>query len=299
MWNIFGILENIFHRKEFFANELCDARGRLRGNGCAADFALIASPMEPTAQSPHVVESVPELAELSDEVTIRVLARAPFETHRDIIAVCRRFHSLLRSPAFRDVRLESGHAEHGVVVAGGLLADGSTASGCYLLPLSASGVWRPIASLSGARKLACSAILANLEDNSQPEMWALGGWCDGNDLATVEAWNPRTNVWRECPPLSRTCSSASAGVVGGCLVVAGGYADGRCMRLAEACVPIGSGPVPPLPYATSSAASCVLHGRLYVIGGWENTRVYPAARSLHLHLPSSKFPAPRVPIIGS
>ena len=120
MWNIFGILESSpVPQGVFLANELCDARGRLRGNGCAADFALIASPMEPTAQSPHVVESVPELAELSDEVTIRVLARAPFETHRDIIAVCRRFHSLLRSPAFRDVRLESGHAEHGVVVAGG------------------------------------------------------------------------------------------------------------------------------------------------------------------------------------
>jgi len=235
--------------------------------------------MEPTAQSPHVVESVPGLDELSDEVTVRVFARAPFESHRVITAVCRRLRSLLSSPAFREARLESGYAEHGVVVAGGVFADGRTTDECWLLSIS-SGRWSRIAPLSGARRLACSAILENQDDNGQPEMWALGGWCDGNDLATVEVWNPRTNVWRESAPLSRTRSSAVAGVVGGCcLVVAGGFADDHCMRPAEVVVPIGSGPVPPLPYATSSAASCVLRGRLYVMGGWENTKLQVLQKS--------------------
>ena len=260
--------------------------------------------MEPTAQSPHVVESVPGLDELSDEVTVRVFARAPFESHRVITAVCRRLRSLLSSPAFREARLESGYAEHGVVVAGGVFADGRTTDECWLLSIS-SGRWSHIAPLSGARRLACSAILENQDDNGQPEMWALGGWCDGNDLATVEVWNPRTNVWRESAPLSRTRSSAVAGVVGGCcLVVAGGFADDHCMRPAEVVVPIGSGPVPPLPYATSSAASCVLRGRLYVMGGWENTKVPGRVRHLYLAfresvLRVSRFSDSEVPSLSS
>ena len=42
-------------------------------------------------------------------------------------------------------------------------------------------------------------------------------------MRAVEAYNPRTNAWRSCLPLRQRREGAVAGVVGGRLVVAGGY----------------------------------------------------------------------------
>ncbi len=95
------------------------------------------------------------------------------------------------------------------------------------------------------------------------------GGHDGGTLATVEAYNPRTNTWRSCLPLSQHRTGAVAGVVGGRLVVAGGYGGRGVGRLtsAEAYTPTGWIPLPPLPHETDMATACVLNGRLYVTGG--------------------------------
>ena len=90
---------------------------------------------------------------LSDDVLIVLLARAPWALHGTLRTVCRRFRALLTTPAFRQQRVESGYAEHAVVVAGGR-RDGAIAE-CSLL---AGGRWRPIAPLSGPRAGACSAV---------------------------------------------------------------------------------------------------------------------------------------------
>ena len=82
--------------------------------------------------------------------------------------------------------------------------------------------------MSGPRASACSVIIDN-------EMWVIGG-CDDerNELATVEVYSPKMNSWRPCTPMSRRCCGAVAGVVGGRLVVAGGYCDGQGLSPAEA-----------------------------------------------------------------
>ena len=113
-------------------------------------------------------------------------------------------------------------------------------------------------------RYACSAIVE--DEDGQPEMWVMGGYDGGNILATVEAYNPRTNTWRSCLPLSQRRDGAVAGVVGGRLVVAGGYADGGVLTSVEAYTPTGWTPLPPLPHA-ADATACVLNGRLYVMGG--------------------------------
>ena len=61
------------------------------------------------------------------------------------------------------------------------------------------------------------------DEDGQPEMWVMGGYGGRGILATVEAYNPRTNTWRSCLPLSQGRMGAVAGVVGGRLVVAGGF----------------------------------------------------------------------------
>ena len=64
--------------------------------------------------------------------------------------------------------------------------------------------------------------------------------------------------------------NAVAGVVGGRLVVAGGFADGvGHLTSVEAYTPTGWTPLPPLPHAASMATACVLNGRLYVMGGFD------------------------------
>ena len=161
------------------------------------------------------------------------------------------------------MRVETGLAEYGIVVAGGERDDDSMIA-CSMF---SSGRWRPIAPLSGPRAAACSAIVE--DEDGQPEIWVMGGYDDGgNGLATVEAYNPRTNTWRSCLPLSQRRMCAVAGVVGGRLVVAGGSSDGvGHLTSVEAYTPTGWTPLPPLPHTTYLATACVLNGRLYVMGG--------------------------------
>ena len=98
------------------------------------------------------------------------------------------------------------------------------------------------------------------------------GGRDGLFASTVEAYNPRTNTWRSCLSLGQGRSGAVAGVVGGRLVVAGGYGGGGPgggvdLTSVEAYTPTGWTPLPPLPHGAWLATACVLDGRLYVMGG--------------------------------
>ena len=161
------------------------------------------------------------------------------------------------------MRVESGRAEYGLIVAGGVggLQDLRPTRGMAL-----NERWRPIAPLSIPRIYACSAVLE--DEDGQPEMWVMGGY-DGDDVrAAVEAYNPRTNEWRSCLSLSQRRMGAVAGVVGGRLIVAGGGAPGVGHLISvEAYSPTGWTPLPRLPHAAEAATACVLNGRLYVMGG--------------------------------
>ena len=201
---------------------------------------------------------------LSDDLVMRLFSRAPFMTHGTLHVVCRRLKTLLRSPEFLQQRVETGLVEHGLVVAGGW-RDGSRTADCSTL--TAGGRWRPITPLSGPRSALCSAILE--DEDGQPEMWVMGGYDDRwNYLATVEAYNLRTNTWRSCLPLSqrRTVPSPASSVAAWSsraamvVVVA-------ALTSVEAYTPTGWTPLPPLPHAAGEATACVLNGRLYVMGG--------------------------------
>ena len=197
---------------------------------------------------------------LSDDLVLRLFSRAPFVTHGTLHVVCRRLKTLLRSPEFLQQRVDSGLVEHGLVVAGGL-GDGDITADCSMFTC---GRWRPITQLRCPRHSACSAIVE--DEDGQPEMWVMGGRDGEDNLATVEAYNPRTNTWRSCLPLRQRRSCAVGGVVGGCLVVAGGHCNRRLTSV-EAYSPTGWTPLPPLPHEAFLSTACVLNGRLYVMGG--------------------------------
>ena len=199
---------------------------------------------------------------LSDDLVLRLFARAPFMTHGSLHAVCRRLKTLLRSPEFLQQRVETGLVEHGIVIAAGE-KDGRGSTDCSMFT---GGRLRPIAPLRGPRRAAFSAIVE--DEDGQPEMWVMGGVDDiYNDLATVEAYSIKTNSWRSCLPLREGRWDAVSGVVGGRLVVAGGCAGGEHLTSVEAYTPTGWTPLPPLPHTALDATACVLNGRLYVMGG--------------------------------
>ena len=64
-------------------------------------------------------EPPPPLVEWGDDALRSIFVRLPFVCHGNVRALCHRSRDLLRSAAFREERLESGCAEHAVVVAGG------------------------------------------------------------------------------------------------------------------------------------------------------------------------------------
>ena len=208
------------------------------------------------------------LDRLSDDVVLCLFSRAPFTTHGKLQAVCRRLRTLVRSREFLQQRVDSGLAEYGLVVAGGARG-GEPLAECSML---SSERQRLITPLLGPRECACSAVVE--DEDGQPEMWVMGGWSRGGVVATVEAYNPRTNTWRSCPPLSQRRAAAAAGVVGGRLVVAGGFAPGLgSLTSVEAYTPTGWTPLPPLPHAAYIATACVLNGRLHVMGGTSSKKL--------------------------
>ena len=69
-------------------------------------------------------------------------------------------------------------------------------------------------------------------------------------------------------PRDRYTCECVAGVVGGRLVVAGGFYYGSLTSV-EAYTGTGWTPLPPMPHGALDSA-CVLNGRLYVIGGAGN-----------------------------
>ena len=125
---------------------------------------------------------------------------------------------------------------------------------------------RPIPPMSGPRYGARSVIIDN-------EMWVMGGDDEDRDpLATVEVYSPKTNSWRSCTPMSQRRDGAVAGVVGGRLVVAGGWCDGHLSSV-EAYTGTGWTLLPPMPHYAWLATGCVLNGRLYVMGGYRSNKL--------------------------
>ena len=229
----------------------------------------------------------PDLMEWSDEELLNLLVRVPFAWHHELRAVCRKFNDLVKSDEFCQMRVESKYAEHGCVFAGGVDDSWRLITSCMMVadagrdPRRAPAwrdprapAWRqrmrarPIAPLASVRAHAASVVF-------EGELFVLGGNVDrrGTLTNTVEVYNPRTNSWRSCAPMSEPRSRFATGIVGGRVVVAGGLGrvDDRIAVLdtAEAYDPTTETwtPLPPLPHATEDAAACVLNGCLFVAGG--------------------------------
>ena len=204
------------------------------------------------------------LRALSDDLIIRLFVRAPLATHGTLHAVCPRLNALLRSPRFREQRLELGLAEYGMIVASGF-RNYRACYECWVRPQH-GGQWRPLPPMSEARRVASTITIDG-------ELWVVGGVMKAADLATIEIYSPKTNSWRPSPPMSQRRSNHMTGVVGGLLVVAAGYYAARRLTCVEAYTGTEWIPLPPVPRDCYMAASAVLNERFYVIAGLDTSEV--------------------------
>jgi len=129
--------------------------------------------------------------------------------------------------------------------------------------VNGEGTWVQVASMPTARLYLAVGVINGI-------VYAVGGWNFRNVLATVEAYNPLTNVWTEETPMPTPRQWLCVRTVNGILYAIGGAdAGGFAVDNVEAYNPATNSwtEEAPLPEPRSSLACGVVNGKIYAVGG--------------------------------
>ena len=223
----------------------------------------------------------PYLKSLDDDadasLVIIALQSAPYESHKSLRVVCKRFNTIIASPAFRNWRVDKGLAEY-------VLVTKRDCAKARRVGTSSLGRWPTITPFQNDAPFfegVCSAIVE--DGDGPPEMWVMGGdFFDWNPeipqiKRRVEAYNVRTNKWRLCQSLCEARCDAVSGVVGGRRLLRAVpkmqlTATTRLefkvpLKSVETYTPKGWHRLPDLPHAAEQATACVDKNKFYVMGG--------------------------------
>ncbi len=102
-------------------------------------------------------------------------------------------------------------------------------------------------------------------------IWVMGGYGDGNFLATVEGYNPKTNTWQPGASMLSPEDSASGALIGTTILVTNGsdgYVDGNNQAYSVATntwTLLNSDPT-----LRQNTCAGAIGGRLYSAGGWDD-----------------------------
>jgi N-acetylneuraminic acid mutarotase len=102
-------------------------------------------------------------------------------------------------------------------VFGGVTAQGAT-NDSYRYDI-AEDKWKPIKPLPTRRSLPAAAVLND-------RIYVVGGYDDGRELATCEAYTPSSNSWAECAPMTIPRGGLGLARVGANLFAIGGGVSG-------------------------------------------------------------------------
>mmetsp|Transcript_70813 Transcript_70813/g.166184 ORF Transcript_70813/g.166184 Transcript_70813/m.166184 type:complete len:414 (-) Transcript_70813:110-1351(-) len=123
--------------------------------------------------------------------------------------------------------------------------------------------WARVSSLPGPRWASSCAIL-------KEEILVMGGYSEGQDVASVDCFNPVLSSWRHPLHLRLTCPrsmSAAASLEGRVYLVAG-TSCGRELDLFQRCDGTGWESLPQLPVPRLGCCAAAAGGMIYVVGGF-------------------------------
>ncbi|KRY65537.1 Kelch-like protein 20, partial [Trichinella pseudospiralis] len=101
-------------------------------------------------------------------------------------------------------------------------------------------------------------------------LYAVGGWCSGDAIASVERLDPRTNEWKCVCPMSKRRCGVGVAVLNDLLYAVGGHDGQSYLNSIERYDPHTnqwSGDVAPTSTCRTSVGVAVLDGYLYAVGG--------------------------------
>ena len=101
-------------------------------------------------------------------------------------------------------------------------------------------------------------------------LFAVGGWCNGDAINTVECYSVQDNAWKSVAPMSKRRCGVGVAVLGDTLYAIGGH-DGTNYLSSVECYNTRtdqwSGSVVPMSCCRTSVGVAVLNGYIYAIGG--------------------------------
>ncbi|KAH7702251.1 kelch-like protein 20-like protein [Aphelenchoides avenae] len=101
-------------------------------------------------------------------------------------------------------------------------------------------------------------------------LYAVGGWCSGDAIASVERMDARTGEWRSVAPMSKRRCGVGVATLDGLLYAVGGHDGQRYLKCVERYDPkrnIWSSDVAPTSTCRTSVGVAVYDGFLYAVGG--------------------------------
>ncbi|CAL1268262.1 unnamed protein product [Larinioides sclopetarius] len=101
-------------------------------------------------------------------------------------------------------------------------------------------------------------------------LFAVGGWCSGDAIASVERYDPQTNEWRMAAPMSKRRCGVGVAVLNDLLYAVGGHDGQSYLNSIERYDPQTnqwSCDVAPTSSCRTSVGVAVLDGYLYAVGG--------------------------------
>ncbi|CAK1543325.1 unnamed protein product [Leptosia nina] len=161
-------------------------------------------------------------------------------------------------------RLAAARLASRLYVLGG--SDGYTELDSVDVLADGAKTWTAVAPLPVARQYAAAAA-----NDSQGQLYVVGGWAGGRSLRDVHRYSAADNSWSDAPALSTGRSQCAAAVWQGALWAIGGCDEWRCLASTETLSLEGDATAwragPPLPTARRSVGAAVWRGALVAAGG--------------------------------
>ena len=164
---------------------------------------------------------------------------------------------------YQDINLVNGTTHYYKVVASNSAGDSPASNEASAVANTDLGSWATKASMPTARIDLTGSVVNG-------KYYAIGGSLGSGVLATVEEYNPATNLWATKSPMPTARSGLASTVVNGKIYAIGGWNGSSVSNTVEVYDPVNDTWVAgsQMPTARERPTSVAVNGKIYAIGGW-------------------------------